>query len=144
MDSSGIKLMYNHNTVTTKIEQYIRDAISAAPLQDYICNQEAWAPATFQYVDWTAMYRALKSLEMMKRVNAIKYMFNWQNTGAQKQKFEAGVARREEREEHVVNKCPLQCGCPEEPQHYLQCKVLHEAHIVDSGLLSLYRWFSST
>ena len=71
-------------------------------------------------------------------------MFDWQNTGAQKQRFEAGYARREQREKETVNTCPLQCGCIEEAQHFLHCPVLHNARIAEVGLHCLYKWFAST
>ena len=40
------------------------------------------------------MYRALKGIGLQRRINATKYMFDWQNTRAQKQRFEAGHTRQ--------------------------------------------------
>ena len=90
------------------------------------------------------MYRALKSIGLQRRINATKYMFDWQNTGAQKQRFEAGQARQEQQEEVTVHNCPLQCGCVEVAQHCLHCPVLHNARMADAGLQSLYKWFATT
>ena len=62
-----------------------------------------------------------------------------------KQRSEAGHARQEKRQEETVNTCPLQqCGCIEVAQHFLYCPVLHNAHIAEVSLQSLYKWFSKT
>ena len=45
-------------------------------------------------------------------------MFDWQNTGAQNQRFEEGHAHQEQEEEETVDTCPIQCGCIEVAQHF--------------------------
>ena len=90
------------------------------------------------------MYRALKGIGLQRRINATKYMFDWQNTGAQKQRFEAGQACQEQQEEATIHQCPLQCGCIEVVQHFIHCPVLHDARIAEISLQSLYKWFAKT
>ena len=142
--SSGIAIQVHNNTVTTKIDRSIRDAVAAKPLRDYICTKEKWTLDTFHCVDWNAMYRVLKGIGLQRRISATKYMFHWQNTGAQKQRFETGRAHTEQREEEIVHHCPLQCGSIEVAQHFLHCPILHQARIADISLQSLYRWFAKT
>ena len=84
----------------------------------------------------------MKSLSFHKRVNAAKCMFDWQNTGAQKQRFEQSAARAEHRDMNQVSLCPLHCGCQETAQHFLKCPVLHAAKITDQCFVSLHRWFT--
>ena len=139
--SSKIAVIVKESAVTTKVEKVIRKELTTQPLKDYICQKEAWTQETFCSVHWDALGRALKSLDIHKRINAIKYIFNWQNTGEQKQWFEASQASQDDREEQEVNKCPLDCGCVETAQHFLWCKKLRDAHIKDRCCDSLHRWF---
>ena len=139
--SSKIALIVNGSATTTKADKIIRQAFTSQPLQDYIRQKEEWTSETFRLVHWDAVERALKSLDIHKRINAIKYIFNWQNTGEQKQRFEASQALTEDRDEEEVDQCPLNCGCVETAQHFLRCKVLRNAHITERCCDSLHRWF---
>ena len=117
-----------------------RQETTAKPLQEYICQKEKWPLDIFELVHLEAFRRAIKRLDIHKRINAIKYVFDWQNTGEQKQSFEASQASQEDREEQEVSKCPLQCGCIEMAQHFLRCTVLRNTHIMDRCCNSLHRW----
>ena len=140
--SSKIALMVNGSAVTSNIPKVIRDALISDLLEQYIKEKERWSADTFSLVDWPAMGRAMKSLSIHKRINAAKYMFNWQNTGEQKQRFEQSLATQEDRPEERVNLCPLQCGCTETAQHFLQCQILRDARILDQCYSSVNRWFA--
>ena len=144
LESSKIALMVNGNAITTKISRAIRDALVADPFEQYICKRVGWPKITFNLADWKALDRAMTSLSFHKRVNAAKYMFDWQNTGEQKQRFEQSAAQSEDREVNQVNLCPLQCGCQETAQHFLKCTVLHNSKITDHCFMSLHRWFVKT
>ena len=122
--SSKIALMVNSSAVTSNIQQVIRTTLLSESLENYLKERERWSAETFSLVDWKAMGRAMKSLSIHKQINAAKYMFNWQNTGEQKQRFERSLALQEERAEEQVNLCPLNCGCTETAQHFLQCWIL--------------------
>ena len=140
--SSKIALMVNGQAVTSNIPKIIRNAIVSKPLELYIREKERWSAETFSLVDWQAMGRAMKSISIHKQINAAKYMFDWQNTGAQKQRFERSLASQEDRPEEQVNLYPLNCGCTETAQHFLQCRILRDARILDQCYTSVNRWFA--
>ena len=126
--------------VQTKVGSKIRSKLLDAPLREYIIEKEAWTPATFDMVDWAAFKHCMGKLTIHKRVNVAKYVFDWQNTGRQKQKFEESKARGEDRRPETVNVCPLGCGCQETSQHYLRCRVLRDARIINHDLSALSKW----
>ena len=140
--SSKIALMIDGSAVTTSTSRVIRDILVANPMEEYIRERENWTKQVFHSVDWKAMDRAMGALSIHKRVNAAKYMFDWQNTGEQKQRFEDSAAQTEDRKSSQVNLCPLKCGCTETAQHFLKCQVIQNAKIMDQCLTSLHRWFS--
>ena len=142
LESSKIALMVNGSAVTTNISRVIKDKLVAEPMESYICEREGWTQSIFCLVDWKAMDRALKSLSIHKRVNTAKYMFDWQNTGEQKQRFEDSLAPSEDPASTQVNLCPLNCGSHETAQHFLKCTVLRNAHITDQCFTSLNSWFA--
>ena len=83
---------------------------------------------------------AMKTLSTHKRVNAAKYtMFDLQNTGEQKQRFENIAARSKDRDITQVDLCPLNCGCKETAQHFLKCPVMQNANIMDQ-CFTLLNW----
>ena len=82
----------------------------------------------------------MKKLTIHKRINVAKYIFNWQNTGRQKQLFEESQALGEERTLQCVGMCPLECDEFEAPQHFLQCTVLHGAKVIKRDFDSIKRW----
>ena len=139
--SSKIAILVNGLAVTTKAEKVVQKELTTQPLQDYILQRETWTHKIFHFVHWDAVGRALKSLDIQKQINTIKYIFDWQNTGEQKQRFEASQVTKDERDERDVSKCPLNCGCVETAQHFLRCKVLRNAHITYRCCDSLHRWF---
>ena len=61
-------------------------------------------------------------------------MFNWQNTGRQKQHFEDSLARQEDRSSDNVGLCLLGCNQYECSQHFLVCPILHDAQIISCDL----------
>ena len=142
LESSKIALMVNSSTFTTNISWVVHNVRIAEPMEAYICEREGWPKSTFNLVDWKAMDSAMKILSIHKRVNAAKYMFNWQNTSEKKQSFENSAARSEDRDIAQVNLCPLKCGCQETMQHFLKCTVLRNANITDQCFTSLNRWFA--
>ena len=134
--------MVNGSAVTTNVSRVIRDILIAEPMEAYICKREGWPKSTFDLVDWKAMDRAMKTMSNHKRINAAKYMFDWQNTGEQKQRFEKSATRLEDRDMAQVDLCLLKCGCQEKAQHFLKYTVLQDAHITDQCFMSLHQWFA--
>ena len=135
-----VALINKGKPIYTKLAQTIRNAILDPPLRKYIQEKEQYDDDTFDAVDWVSLESSLKKVTVHKQINIAKYMFNWQNTGYQKQLFEEGEARTEDRAAQQVNLCHMGCGVAEMPQHYLQCSVLHTAKIITRDFAGVSRW----
>jgi hypothetical protein len=64
-------------------------------------------------INWKAMGLYINTLAISQRVKVMKYLYNWQNVGAQKQ-----LHQWANEEEYM---CPYKCGKKEGNMHYLQC-----------------------
>ena len=142
--TSTATFVHKGTPIYTKIAQKLRNTMLDTPVRRYIQDKEQWDDDTFDAVDWLSLEASLKKIPVHKRINITKYMFNWQNTGDQKQLFEDGLARTENRAAHQVNLCPMGCGEVETPQHYLQCSVLHKAKIIIRGFAGVSKWMKKT
>ena len=90
--STGICLVNGNTVITTDVGLCLKDKLLSPALKDYICDKEEWDHDTFNLVHWAALERCLGKMSIHKSINAAKYMFNWQNTGRQKQHFEDSMA----------------------------------------------------
>ena len=117
--TTGAAFIYKNQVITTTVGQKIRDLLHSKPLWTYIQQKENWTDDVFDSVDWPAFEWCMNKLSVHKRINVTKYVFNWQNTGRQKQLFELGRAARKEREPQDVGQCPMGCSEHEDSQHYL-------------------------
>ena len=138
--SSPATFYHDGKPVHTKIGRKIRSIRLDQPLRQYIQQKEQWDDETFETVDWKAFDASMNKLSIHKRINIAKYVFNWQNTGRQKQLFEDAQAMTEERDSSNVVLCPMGCGQPELPQHYLQCPILHNARVITRDLAAVTKW----
>ena len=96
--STGAALYYKDQFHTTKIGDKIRNLLHSKPLREYVQQKEKWMDTVFDSVDWPAFEQCMHKLSVRKRINVTKYIFNWQNTGRQKQLFQQSQAVCEERE----------------------------------------------
>ena len=138
--SSRAALVYNSQALVTKVGRKIRDLRHSANLRQYIQEKEQWDDDIFDSVDWPAFEACLKRLNVHKRINVTKYIFNWQNTGRQKQLFEHSQALAENRDARDVGTCPMGCGQHEDSQHYLRCPILHDARAINCSFGALQKW----
>ena len=127
-----------------KIGTKIRDLRHSNNLKRYIQEKENWEDDVFETVDWLAFETCLKKLTIHKRINVTKYIFNWQNTGRQKQLFENSQANIENREPRNVGNCPMGCGQHEDSQHYLRCDKLRDARAIDRSFGGLQKLMKKT
>ena len=138
--TTGAALYYKDQHITTKIGEKIRDLAHSQPLREYTQQKENWTDAVFKSVDWPAFERCMCKLSVHKRINVTKYVFNWQNTGRQKQFFEQSQAAREDRDARDVGRCPMGCGQHETSQHYLQCTKLRDTTAINQSFGMLQKW----
>ena len=133
-------LYYKDQVIATKIGDKIRDLLHSRPLREYIQQKENWTDNVFDSANWPAFKQCMHKLTIHKRINVTKYIFNWQNTGRQKQLFEQSQAVRKERDARDVGRCPMGCGQHEDSQHYLKCTKLRDATAIDQSFGMLQKW----
>ena len=110
----------NGSIVTTKIDDYITEAKTGPPMEEYIREKTGWDKETYDLVDWTAMGSYMKKISIGTRAKVVKLQHNWQNTGRQKGLFlESAGASADDVQQAA--QCPMGCGHYESPLHYLSC-----------------------
>ena len=141
--SSKIALIINSSVVTSNVKEEIKYAMKYTPLQTYLCQKNNWTPDTFQLTDWPSFARYFKSIPMAKRIKVSKLIHDWQNTGAQKERFARSHNRKEPLNEDAYqasSQCPMQCGESEIPLHYLYCKNNPKPDETTRCIRSIARW----
>ena len=96
MTSDEASLVIEGAFVTTKIDDYIRQAMTASPLKAYIKEKNNWTESTFHLVDWVAFGKFMGRLSVSKRAKVVKLQHNWQNTGRQKGLFQRNTGMESE------------------------------------------------
>ena len=81
--------------------------------EEYVRNKLGLTEDTYNKINWTAMGAYYNTLAISQKVKVMKYIYDWQNVGAQKQ-----LHQWVDTEEY---KCPYDCGEVEKPMHYLTC-----------------------
>ena len=98
--ASAYTKIYSMKTIPTA-EEYVRGKLNITVEEQNMIN-------------WDAMGNYTKTLAISQRVKVMKYIYNWQNVGVQKQLHQWANT-----EEYM---CPFDCGQKEDSQHYLTCK----------------------
>jgi hypothetical protein len=90
---------------------YDMKMVPAAEL--YVKRKLSLTQAVYNMVHWMAIGTYMKALAISQQVKVMKYMYDWQNVGAQKEQ-----QNWVNMEEYL---CPFGCGQKEVPMHYLTC-----------------------
>ena len=81
--------------------------------EEYIRQKLGINDAEQKMINWDAIGLYFKTLAISQKVKVMKYIYDWQNVGAQKQ-----LHQWADTEEYL---CPYKCGQKEVSQHYLLC-----------------------
>ncbi len=107
---SGAMLIIGGLWITTKYNEQIRDAMTAATHHTFFTKKYHIIQATYNDFDWIGIGRASKSLPLSTNIQLTKMLNGWLNTGEQQAHM------------HQTGKCPC-CGWPQETQlHMFQCR----------------------
>ena len=138
MTTDEASLVIKGAHITSKIDDFIRNAMTSANLKNYIKEKCAWTEDTFDLVDWTSLGKFMSRLSVAKRAKVVKLQHNWQNTGRQKGMFLRSAG------DHTAatdaEKCPLGCGIYEAPLHYLICRKNPKKGEMIRGLSGIKKW----
>jgi hypothetical protein len=97
--SSAYGVIYNKKTMPAAVT--------------YVCQKLSITMDEYRTVNWTALGMYATSLAIPQRIKVMKYIYNWQNVGAQKE-----LHQWADEEEYL---CPYKCGKKEISMHYLVC-----------------------
>ena len=109
-----IYLQTRTTLVTATSYGTIYDLKTKPVAEDYVSTKLGLTQGAFQSINWVAMGAYMKNLAISQRVKVMKYIYDWQNVGAQKK-----LHKWADVEEY---KCPYNCGAIETPMHYLRCE----------------------
>ena len=138
MTSDEASLVIKGAFVTTKIDNFIRQAMTERPLKEYIKEKNDWSETIFNLVDWASFGKFMGRLSASKRAKVVKLQHNWQNTGRQKGLFLRSQGGDSEALE--MEKCPMGCGLYEASLHYLVCANNPRQEEMVRGLTGIKTW----
>jgi hypothetical protein len=101
--------------VTASAYSVVYDMKTVPAAEIYVKRKLSLTTATFNLVHWKAIGMYMKALAISQRVKVMKYTYDWQNVGAQKEQQNWANT-----EEYL---CPFGCGQTEVSMHYLTCNI---------------------
>jgi hypothetical protein len=128
--------------ISSNTVQHIENRIEAPPLIEYLKKRNDWSDDIFSEIDWDAHEAYMLKLPYLKVIKTIKYIHDWQNTGAQKALFDK--QRVEPAHDPSEYLCPLKCGCQEVKQHYLRCPIIQSSTEMKRVISSLSKWLTTS
>ena len=99
--------------ITASAYRVVYDLKTQPKAEEYTKYKLGINNTVFEVVNWTAIGAYIKQLAISQRVKVMKYIYDWQNVGSQKQ-----LHRWADIDEY---ECPYACGNLETPLHYLRC-----------------------
>ena len=111
MNEHTIYSLYtNDGMMVTNVRRYIENHINGPKLEEYLMGKFGWNIAHIKNLNWPALEKALRKQTSYRRTKLCQLMYNWQNTGQQKQQMHNNDGL-----------CPTGCGEQETHLHYLHC-----------------------
>ena len=113
MESACIYLRTPTTLITASSSKAIYDMKTRPAAEEYVCKKLGLTKEVYKCVHWEALGNYFKTLAISQKVKVMKYIYDWQNVGTQKQ-----LHQWIEEDEYM---CPYKCGKKETPMHYLTC-----------------------
>ena len=114
MDPAKIYLKTTMTLVTSSAYRAIYNMKTRPAAEEYVSNKLGMTDEIYESVNWEALGTYHNTLAISQKVKVMKYIYDWQNVGAQKE-----LHKGHEKDEYM---CPYNCGNKERPMHYLSCK----------------------
>jgi ribonuclease HI len=113
MPAATIYLKTPITLVTASAYRVIYDRKTIPAAQEYVITKLSLTKDTYDMINWEAMGSYMKALAVAQRVKVMKFIYDWQNVGSQKEQQQWA-----DPEEFM---CPYKCGQREIPMHYIIC-----------------------
>ena len=114
--------------MVTDVRSYMTEKINGQKMQEYLEGKKGWSPDIQSTIEWAGIEGMMKKAHPLKRINLVKMLHNWQNTGQQKGKIRDANLRlmtdnpiEPTLDERNCSKCPAGCDEEEGELHYLHC-----------------------
>jgi hypothetical protein len=111
--AAKIYLQTKHTMVTASAYTKIYYMKTEPMAEEYVRRKLVLTKNEQKLVNWEAMGNYMKNLAISQRIKVMKYIYDWQNVGTQKE-----LHQWADTEEYM---CPYKCGEKEGRQHYLVC-----------------------
>ena len=130
----GLIMTTNKGQPIYDIERHIRGKVKGESIEEYLRHKNKWTSQDIKTIDWKGMEDVITTLPMTKRLSYLQLIHNWQNTGAQKEKFARSAMKQqtynnenlqdlEDKQIKLLAQCPFQCGQCEHHMHFMECKA---------------------
>jgi hypothetical protein len=108
--SSEISILYDNSTITSNLNNTLRNELYKKRLQETICKAEKWSVQTFERVNWPSYGRAFKNISRCRQNSISKLSHKLFNTNYQNNQYYGHEG-----------KCPCCDEQIETFQHMLSC-----------------------
>ena len=113
IEGARIYLKTKSTLVTSSAYTVIYGMKTKPATEEYVCHKLGLTKRSFDKINWVALGSYFQALAISQKVKVMKFIYDWQNVGLQKQLH--GWADADE------YSCPYECGRVEYPLHYLCC-----------------------
>ena len=111
--AAAVYIRTDRTLVTASAYTVIYDKKTTPNAEEYVRRKLGLTTREQNMINWEALGAYFNNLAISQKVKAMKYIYDWQNVGAQKQ-----LHQWADTDEYM---CPYECGQIETPQHYLTC-----------------------
>lgn len=99
--------------ITASSYKAIYDMKTIPAAEEYVSRKLGLTKELNKIINWKALGTYFNTLAISQKIKVMKYIYDWQNVGAQKQ-----LHQWADGDEYM---CPYKCGKKEQPMHYLTC-----------------------
>jgi hypothetical protein len=128
LKTSVVALYTTNNVYVTDLRKYMKNNVNSARLLEYYSKKRGWNESVIKEIDLEGVHGLIAKSNPIKRIQRVKLLHNWQNTGTQKGRMrDARLNLGSENqktptiEETSCHLCPDGCGEEEVDLHYLSC-----------------------
>jgi exonuclease III len=114
IEAAAVYIRTKRTLLTAFTHKAIYDKKTSPNAEEYVRMKLGMTITQQNMINWTALGAYFRKLAISQQVKVMKYIYDWQNVGVQKQLMQWA----NEDEYH----CPYKCDQLETPMHYLMCK----------------------
>ena len=114
IEAAKVYLKTATTLVTASSHKAIYEMKTRPAAEEYVSKKLGLTTKLYGMINWEAMGNYVNTLAISQKVKVMKYIYDWQNVGMQKQ-----LHQWADEDEYM---CPYKCGKKEVSMHYLTCQ----------------------